>query len=82
MERQATSNATVLTLADSLVHRSPLLGILGKPPIRGHLTAALIELDRDYTAEKPDESREDHYAREIAARFGGSAQRLRTPAPR
>jgi hypothetical protein len=42
--------------ADWLVNRSPLPEILGKPPIRGHLTAVLIALDHDYTAEKPDES--------------------------
>lgn len=56
--------------ADFLVNHSPLPAMLVTPPIRGHLTAALIELGRRYDVEKPDVTWEDFYAPELVARFG------------
>ena len=56
--------------SDFLVNHSPLSDALGKTPIRGHLTAALIELDREYTESGSSMSWEEYYAEGLVGRFG------------
>jgi len=36
-------------------------------PVRSHLVHALVQLDRDYAAAKPDERWEDWYAERLGA---------------
>jgi len=48
--------------ADWLLDLSELSEVLGRRPIRSHLVHALVELDRLYSVEKPDERWEDWYA--------------------
>jgi hypothetical protein len=57
--------------ADWLLDHSELPDELGGAPVRSHLVHALVQLDRDYTAEQPDEPWEDCYARRLAELFGG-----------
>ena len=45
-----------------LLDLSELPALLGAPPVRSHLVHALVELDRRYTAESPDEPWEAWYA--------------------
>jgi len=44
--------------------------LLGSAPVPSHLVHALVELDRDYTAEPHDERWEDWYAERLLAQFG------------
>jgi hypothetical protein len=55
--------------ADWLLAHSRLPGELGRPPVRSHLTAELVTLDRDFTSGRPDERWEDYYARRLLERF-------------
>jgi hypothetical protein len=48
--------------ANWLLDLSELSDLLGRRPVRSHLVHALVELDRLYTIEKPDERWEDWYA--------------------
>ena len=48
--------------ADWLVALSELSEVLGRRPVRSHLIHALVELDRLYAIERPDERWEDWYA--------------------
>ena len=48
--------------ADWLLNLSELPELLGSTPVRSHLVHALVQLDRDYTAEQRDEAWEDWYA--------------------
>jgi hypothetical protein len=57
--------------ADWLLDHSELPDELGGAPVRSHLVHALVQLDRDYTAEQPNEPWEDYYARRLAELFGG-----------
>jgi len=56
--------------ADWLLNLSELPELLGSKPVRSHLVHALVQLDRDYTAEAPDERWEDWYAERLADRLG------------
>jgi hypothetical protein len=56
--------------ADWLLDHSELADELGGAPVRSHLVHALVQLDRDYTAEQRDESWEDWYARGLVGLFG------------
>ena len=56
--------------ADWLLDHSELPDELGVAPVRSHLVHALVQLDRDYTAEQRDESWEDSYARGLIELFG------------
>jgi hypothetical protein len=56
--------------ADWLLGLSELPQLLGAAPVRSHLVHALVELDRDYTAETRDERWEDWYAERLVERFG------------
>ena len=49
---------------------SELPDLLGKKPVRSELTHALVQLDRDYTAENPGVGWEDYYAEPLVKRFG------------
>jgi hypothetical protein len=57
--------------ADWLLNLSELPETLGAKPVRGHLVHALVQLDRDYTAEQPGERWEDWYAARLAGRLAG-----------
>jgi len=56
--------------AEWLLEHSELPELLGGAPVRSHLVHALVELDRDYAAAKPDEAWQAVYARALRARFG------------
>ncbi len=56
--------------ADWLLDLSELPTLLGTRPVRSHLVHALVELDRLYGEESPDESWEDWYAARLAERLG------------
>ena len=56
--------------ADWLLDHSELPELLGATPVRSQLVHALVELDRAYAADEPDERWEDVYARGLVARFG------------
>ena len=53
-----------------LLTLSELPQLLGAAPVRSHLVHALVELDREYTAEPRDERWEDWYAEWLLERFG------------
>jgi hypothetical protein len=53
-----------------LVNLSELPELLGGAPVRSHLTTVLVQLDRDYTREDPDEAWEDYYARRLLEGLG------------
>jgi hypothetical protein len=48
--------------ADWLLDHSELPDLLGRRPVRSHLVLALVQLDRDYTANGASERWEDWYA--------------------
>ena len=52
--------------ADWLLNLSELPGALGSTPVRSHLVHALVQLDREYTAEAPEERWEDWYAARLS----------------
>ena len=54
--------------ADRFTFELPQL--LDASPVRSHLVHALVQLDRDYTAEPRDERRQDWYAERLAAAAG------------
>ena len=58
--------------ADWLLNLSELPELLGAAPIRSHFVHALVQLDRDYTAESRDERWEDWYAERLLAGFGAA----------
>ncbi len=55
--------------ADWLLNHSELPQELGTAPVRSHLVHTLVQLDRDYTAEQPDEPWEDWYAARLVELF-------------
>lgn len=56
--------------ADWLLNLSELPQELGTTPVRSHLVHALVQLDRDYTAEQPAEPWEAWYAERLPGRLG------------
>jgi len=52
--------------ADWLLNLSELPDLLGTRPVRSHFVHALVQLDRDYTAESPGERWEDWYAARLS----------------
>ena len=56
--------------ADWLLDLSELPELLGARPVRSHLVHALVELDRRYAEEGPDEPWPDWYAAGLVERFG------------
>jgi hypothetical protein len=55
--------------ADWLIEHSELPELLGAKPVRSHLVHALVQLDRDYTAEQPGEPWEGWYASRLRDRL-------------
>jgi hypothetical protein len=55
--------------ANWLLRLSELPGLLGITPVRSELVSALVELDREYTANVPGEPWPSYYARELIRRF-------------
>jgi hypothetical protein len=55
--------------ADWLLDLSELPDVLGARPVRSHLVHALVEFDRLYLAESPEERFEDWYADRLIDRF-------------
>jgi hypothetical protein len=55
--------------ADWLISLSELPSLLGVEPVRSELVYQLVSLDKQYTAEQPDEPWESYYARAIRDRF-------------
>jgi hypothetical protein len=55
--------------ADWLLELSQLPDELGSKPVRSQLVHALVQFDRDYTAEQRGESWEDYYARGLVDQF-------------
>jgi hypothetical protein len=56
--------------ADWLIKLSELPQLLGRAPVRSELVYQLVKLDKEYTAEHPEEAWEDYYARAIARELG------------
>jgi hypothetical protein len=56
--------------ADWLLNLSELRDELGVRPVRSQLVHALVQLDRDYTAEQPGEPWEDWYAARLLEQLG------------
>jgi hypothetical protein len=57
--------------ADWLVNHSELPELVDVKPVRSELVYMLVLLDREYTAESPDERFEDYYARRLLEHFKG-----------
>jgi hypothetical protein len=55
--------------ADWLVNLSELPDLLEVKPVRSELVYMLVQLDKDYAAEGPDEKFEDYYARRLWEHF-------------
>jgi hypothetical protein len=55
--------------SDWLTDHSELGDLLGSKPVRSHLTAALVELDSEYTSVNPDQKWEDYYSARLVERF-------------
>jgi hypothetical protein len=55
--------------ADWLVKHSELPDLLEAKPVRSELVYMLVRLDKEYTAESPDEKFEDYYARGLIEHF-------------
>jgi hypothetical protein len=53
-----------------LVNLSELPQLLGRSPVRSHVVHELVALDREYSADSPDERWEDWYAERIVERLG------------
>jgi hypothetical protein len=59
--------------SDWLVKLSELPDLLGTKPVRSELTYKLVQLDKEYTQQRPDERWEDHYARGLLEHFAHSS---------
>jgi hypothetical protein len=59
--------------ADWLINLSELPGVLGVKPVRSELVYMLVRLDKQYTAEHPDQPWESYYARRLFGHFRPSA---------
>ena len=55
---------------DWLLTLSELPRLLNETPVRSHLVHELVQLDRDYTEQRPQERWEDWYARHLLQRWG------------
>jgi hypothetical protein len=55
--------------ADWLVNHSELPDLLDAKPVRSELVYMLVQLDKDYAADSPDEKFEDYYARRLVDHF-------------
>jgi hypothetical protein len=57
--------------SDWLLRLSELPQLLSETPVRSELTYMLVKLDKDYTAQSPDEPWPRWYAAALVDRFGG-----------
>jgi hypothetical protein len=55
--------------ADWLLQLSELPNLLGTTPVRSELVYALVQLDREYTAQPTDVPWPSYYARELIRQF-------------
>ncbi len=55
-----------------LLELSELPQLLGTRPVRSHLVHALVQLDRDHSSSKTDESWQNFYARHLRDQFASS----------
>jgi hypothetical protein len=55
--------------ADWLLNLSELSELLGHRPVRSHLVHALVQLDRDYSSDAPDDAWPHYYAQRLPARL-------------
>ncbi len=55
--------------SDWLLTHSPLSEMLGKAPVRSHLTAELVSLDERFTRTRRQERWEQFYAKDLLERF-------------
>jgi hypothetical protein len=53
--------------ADWLLKLSELPKLLGSTPVRSHLVCELVQSDRDFIAEAPEEPWESYYAKRLVA---------------
>lgn len=58
--------------ADWLIRLSELPQLLGTTPVRSELVYALVHLDKEYTANSPDEPWPAYYTRDLTTRFATS----------
>jgi hypothetical protein len=58
--------------ADWLIKLSELPDLLGGAPVRSELVYTLVKLDKEYTAESPEEKWEDFYASRIMAELSST----------
>ena len=55
--------------SDWLLTHSQFAQLLGKRPIRSHLTRDLVELDEQYTASSPSDAWPKWYAQKLIAKY-------------
>ncbi len=55
--------------SDWLINLTKLPDVLGVKPVRSELTYLLVKLDKEFTAEKPQEKWQDYYAKKIIEYF-------------
>jgi hypothetical protein len=58
--------------ADWLLNLSELPDLLPSKPVRSHVVHALVQLDREYTAQRPETRWEEFYAGRLAGQLGGA----------
>ena len=81
LHRAAETHHTVFGIVDGvdedwaswysewLVNLSELPDLLGAKPVRSELTYKLVQLDKEYTNQRPDERWEERYARGLLEHF-------------
>ena len=55
--------------SDWLLHHSEFAKLLGKTPVRSHLTRDLVELDEQYTKQNPSDPWPAWYAKRLAETY-------------
>ena len=55
--------------SDWLLAHSKFPKLLGRPPVRSHLTRVLVELDEQYTAQSPSDPWPHWYAQRLIAEY-------------
>ena len=58
--------------ADWLIKLSELPDLLGGAPVRSELVYMLVKLDKDFTAEEPEDKWEDYYASRLLGALSAS----------
>lgn len=60
--------------ADWLLTLSELPQLLGRGPVRSRLVYELVRLDREYTAQQPQERWESYYAGALVSELGAASR--------